>query len=144
MEEAEDQHAQSGLPGPAIGSQKGKEGCGVCHLHQHPALEVGHKDNGDYNLIGREAKEKSHKDDPVQSHKLSQGIKKSGQMKEKALAVDGSIGQDPDDQPGGGCHGRCAAQHKQRAVKDGAHQHFADLRTAVGRQFQGKGGWDSF
>ena len=64
-------------------------------------------------------------------------------MGKQAGVAHRQICQTPDDKSGGGGNHHRAPQHEKRAVKDRAHNDLANLRLAIGGQFQGEGGGES-
>ena len=84
MEETEKDHGERRLPGPSMAYQHGLQGRKIMHIRQSPCLQVGHKDNGQDDFIGREAKKESGQYDAVQPHETAQRIQKTCDKVKKA------------------------------------------------------------
>lgn len=139
VQQAEQHGANGRQPRPAIADEQGVKLREVFQLGQRPGRHIAHDENGHNDFICREAQNKRHQDISVQPHQPCKRVEKRRTMGENARIADGNIGQHPDHQACGRGNDYGAAQHKQRAVKNGAHDHLTDLRTAVRRKLQVKG-----
>ena len=69
---------------------------------------------------------------------MSKGIQKQRYMLQQACILNLNIGQQPDNCSGRYGNTHCPAQHEQRTVKDGTHDHLAKLRSPIRRKLQCK------
>lgn len=136
MQQGEQHHADGGDPGPSVLYQESVQLRQIIQLQQSAGGEIAHEDDGNHDLVGRKSQDKGHDDDAVHADEPAERIQKLCAVGQYALAADGIVGQDPDDQPRRSCHRHRPGQHEEGAVKDGTDHHFPDLRFPIGRKLQ--------
>ena len=92
MKEGENCHTEGSFHSPPVGRQKRKKLSLIGHFNQLAGLQIGHQDNGNYNLVGGKAQYKSGQDHAVHTQKLSKWFKKAGEPGEQAQISDVNIG----------------------------------------------------
>lgn len=128
MQQGEEHRADGGQPCPAVIHQQRVQFAEIANVEKAALGKIGHDDDGDDDLIGREAEDKRHENGAVQADGMAERIEKLGAVGQKAGVSHRDIGHQPDKEPCRSCHHRRPPEDKEGAVENGADKHLADLR----------------
>ena len=120
------------------------QGVQAVELQQAPGGEVGHDDDGNHDLVGREPQNKGHKDHSVQPQKPGKGVQEPGTVGEHTDAPHLHIGAQPNDKARRSGHCYSPPQYKEGPVQHRPGDDLPHPGPAVGRQLQGEGGGHAF
>ena len=140
MHQGKEHKADSGHRRPAVVDKNRAQQGQIFHPGQLPLREVDHDHQRDYDLIGRQPQDKGCEDRAVESEQGAGRLQKRNEVLQEAGGADGHIGEGPDQKPCGRSDSCRPRQDEQRPVQHRADDDATDLRHAVRRQLQCKGG----
>ena len=138
MHEGEQHGTYRGQPGPAIIHQQFSQGAQAFQFLNASGRHITHNNNGNDDFVRGEAENKRHQNHAVQPDQAGKRIQKFGAVRQQTDIPHGNVRQNPDQQTRRSSHRHGTAKHEKGTVKNGADNHFADLRAAIGGEFQRK------
>ena len=101
---------------------------------------VPHNCDREHNFVCGNPEDKGHQDYAVKPQTAGKRVKKRRAAREHAYTAGIKVGKQPKGEPRRGGNRNGAPKDEKRPVQHGSDEYLADLRHAVGRQLQRKGG----